>query len=224
MQNDPLAPLFYCKVTDTAVNNIVMCMSDYRRGLDWWLDLFTAYTTRYYTSKITILFTRSSQSVTVFNSRYLVAASNGGRSSCSGFPNCPQPQLPTSNSYSSQRLSGSSPLTNSLTHQPTHTTPLTVNNCPAYNTSAQTTQNTPFLCCSSIVTRGPRRNHHFSVVAAAAVQSPVSRSAPSNGSTCHKINVNHIVIRNKKCHYFNEAYCSPVNTTELYVTRALRLK
>jgi hypothetical protein len=26
------------------MNNIVTCMSDYRRGLDWWLDLLTTYT------------------------------------------------------------------------------------------------------------------------------------------------------------------------------------
>jgi hypothetical protein len=35
--------------------NMVTCMSDYRRGLDWWLDLLTTYalTTRDYTLQIT---------------------------------------------------------------------------------------------------------------------------------------------------------------------------
>jgi hypothetical protein len=39
-----------------------------------------------------------------------VAASNSGRSPSSVFPNCPQPQLPASNSNTSQRLNSSSPL------------------------------------------------------------------------------------------------------------------
>jgi hypothetical protein len=52
-----------------------------------------------HTLQITIRHTRSSQSVTVFTSRCLVAAFNGERSPSYGFPNCPrpQPQLPTSN-------------------------------------------------------------------------------------------------------------------------------
>jgi hypothetical protein len=37
-----------------------------------------------------------SQSVTVFISRWLVAATNGGRSLSCGFPNYPRPQLPAS--------------------------------------------------------------------------------------------------------------------------------
>jgi hypothetical protein len=48
----------------------------------------------------------------VFTSRYSVAASNGGRPLSSGFPNCPQPQLPASHSNSSQRPNPSSSLTN----------------------------------------------------------------------------------------------------------------
>jgi hypothetical protein len=35
-------------------------------------------------------------SSSVFTRRCLVAASNGGRSRSSGFPNCPRPQLPAS--------------------------------------------------------------------------------------------------------------------------------
>jgi hypothetical protein len=47
----------------------------------------------------------------VFSNRWLVAVSNGGRSSYSGFPNYPRPQLPASNSNGSQRLNCSSSLT-----------------------------------------------------------------------------------------------------------------
>jgi hypothetical protein len=43
----------------------------------------------------------------------LIAAFNGGRSPCSGFPDCPQPQLPASHS-SSSRLNPSGYLNNSL--------------------------------------------------------------------------------------------------------------
>jgi hypothetical protein len=42
-----------------------------------------------HTSQITIGHTRSSQSVTFLTNRCLVAASNGGRSPSSVFPNCP---------------------------------------------------------------------------------------------------------------------------------------
>jgi hypothetical protein len=58
-----------------------------------------------------------SQSATVSTSRCLVAASNGGRSPFSGFPNYPRPRLTVSDSNSS-RLNCSSP----LTHQPITTT------------------------------------------------------------------------------------------------------
>jgi hypothetical protein len=47
-------------------------------------------------SQITVEHTRSSQSVTLFTSRCLVAASNGGPSPSSGFPKCPQPHLSAS--------------------------------------------------------------------------------------------------------------------------------
>jgi hypothetical protein len=54
----------------------------------------------------------------VSTSRFSVAASNGGRPPSSAFPNCPQPQLPASNSNSSQRLNRSCPVTNSPTNPP----------------------------------------------------------------------------------------------------------
>jgi hypothetical protein len=63
------------------------------------------------TSEITIGHTRSSQSVTVFTSRYLVAISNGGRSPSSDFPRSPRPQLPASHTNSSQELNLGSSLT-----------------------------------------------------------------------------------------------------------------
>jgi hypothetical protein len=45
----------------------------------------------------------------------LIMAYNGRRCPSSGFPNCPLPQLPASNSNSSPWLNCSSPLTNSVT-------------------------------------------------------------------------------------------------------------
>jgi hypothetical protein len=53
----------------------------------------------------------------VFTCFCSVAASNGGHSPYSRFPNCPQPQLQASHSNSSQGLNSSSPLTHSLTNQ-----------------------------------------------------------------------------------------------------------
>jgi hypothetical protein len=44
-------------------------------------------------------------------------AFNGGPFPSSGFPNCPRPQLPVSNSSSSQKRNPNGYLTNSLTHQ-----------------------------------------------------------------------------------------------------------
>jgi hypothetical protein len=64
-----------------------------------------------HTSQITIGHTRSSQSVTVFTSHCLVIASNSGCFPSSGFPNCPQPQLPASHSNNSQQLNPSGHLT-----------------------------------------------------------------------------------------------------------------
>jgi hypothetical protein len=65
----------------------------------------------FYNLQIAIGHTRSSQSARVFTNRYYVAATNGGRSPCSGFPNCPRPQLPASHSNSSQQLNPSGYLT-----------------------------------------------------------------------------------------------------------------
>jgi hypothetical protein len=64
-----------------------------------------------HTSQITIGNTRYSQSVTVFISRYLVAAFDGGRSPSSGLSNYPRPQVPASNSNRSQRPKRSGYLT-----------------------------------------------------------------------------------------------------------------
>jgi hypothetical protein len=52
--------------------------------------------------------------------------------------NCPRPQLPASHS-------NWAPVVISLTHQPTHFTPLTELNCLAYNISGRAAQKTSFL-------------------------------------------------------------------------------
>jgi hypothetical protein len=66
----------------------------------------------------TLWYTHTSVHSHVFISRCSVAASNGGRSPSSGFPNCPRPQLPASHSSSSQRLNSAVLwLTQSLTNQ-----------------------------------------------------------------------------------------------------------
>jgi hypothetical protein len=56
----------------------VMCMSDYRRGLEWWLDLLTTYTltTRDYTLQITDNTDYFPQSITVSTSRFLATDFN----------------------------------------------------------------------------------------------------------------------------------------------------
>jgi hypothetical protein len=114
------------------------------------------------------------------NSRCLVAASNGRRFLSCGFPNYPRPQLPAPHSNSSQRLNRSS----SLTHSPT-------NNSRAYNNSARTTQKTPFLCCCAIVAfmsvGVPMLSIPSHCLATAVLYLLISRSLPSNRSTCHNI-------------------------------------
>jgi hypothetical protein len=92
----------------------------------------------------------------VFTSRCLVADSNGGRSRHLGFRTIPVPQLPASHSNSSQGLNPSSPLTNSLTHQPTqlNSDQVTLANCPDCSISAGIAQKTPFLCCCSMFAVG----------------------------------------------------------------------
>jgi hypothetical protein len=117
-------------------------------------------TVRDYTWQFTITHTHASVHSHVFTSRFSVTASNGGRSPSSGIPNCPMAQLPASQTNSSQRLYRSSPLTTSLTHQPTlyllthqlnQLSLLSLINCPAYNVSARTAHKTPFLCCYVVV-------------------------------------------------------------------------
>jgi hypothetical protein len=70
--------------------------------------------------------------------RCLIAASKGGPSPYSAFPNCPRPQLPASHSNNSQQLNPSRYLTDWLTNQ------LTASAC---NISTRTAQKTLFLCC-----------------------------------------------------------------------------
>jgi hypothetical protein len=105
-------------------------------------------TARDYTLQFTIIYTHTSVHSHVFTSRCSVAASKGGHSPSSRFSNYPRPQLPASNSNSSQWLNLSSSLTNSVTHQPTNCaqlTNLTPINCFAYNISAPIAQKTTFL-------------------------------------------------------------------------------
>jgi hypothetical protein len=68
--------------------------------------------------------TNFSQFATVSTSRCLLVTSNGGRSTYSGFPNYPRPQLPATNSNSSQYLNCSS-LTNLQTNPSLPCTALT---------------------------------------------------------------------------------------------------
>jgi hypothetical protein len=85
---------------------------------------------RDYILQFTVTYTHTHTSVhsQVFTSRCSVAASNGGLSLSSRFPNYPWLQLPGSHSNSSQILSLSSSLThwltNSVTHHPTNSTQL----------------------------------------------------------------------------------------------------
>jgi hypothetical protein len=87
---------------------LFVCMSDYRRGLDWKSDLWDFLIQRVTTLYVSLLHTYTHVHSHVFTSRCLVAASNGGRSPSSGFLNCTQ--LPDSNSNNSQGLNRSSPL------------------------------------------------------------------------------------------------------------------
>jgi hypothetical protein len=88
-------------------------------------------------------------------SRCLVTVSNGGRSPSSRFPNCPRPQLPASNSNSSQQLNP--------THQPTR------------STSLHWTEPTPLSAYT--IRHGPRREHQFPVSSLVRVRNLL----PSNG-------------------------------------------
>jgi hypothetical protein len=72
----------------------------------------------------------------------------------------PVPQLPASNCNSSHGLNRSdrsNPLTHSLTHQPSRSTPLYLTKlytCPGHNASAGTAQETPILGVPSFLRAG----------------------------------------------------------------------
>jgi hypothetical protein len=93
-------------------------------------------------SQTTIGHTRCSQSVTIFNSDCSVTASDGGRSSFSGFPSHPRPPLPASHSIISKQLNPQL-LSTKLTNQINQLILLT---CPTCSISARTAQETPFFC------------------------------------------------------------------------------
>jgi hypothetical protein len=131
-----------------------------------------------FTNSHTLQFTRAYTEVfTVLTSCCLVAASSGRCSPSSGFPNCPLPQLPASNSSSSQQLNCSSPLTlHWLTDWPTEWPA----DCPAY-LSMDCTKNTIhlllwkhacLLSCSLLM---------------AVVYLLISWSLPSNLYTCQNM-------------------------------------
>jgi hypothetical protein len=61
-------------------------------------------------SQVTVSYAQSSQSVTVFTSRCLLKASNGGLYLFYGFPKYPRSQLQSSNCNSSHNMSHNSPL------------------------------------------------------------------------------------------------------------------
>jgi hypothetical protein len=128
----------------------------------------------------TLQFTRTRTEVCsascIFTS-FLVTASNGECSPLSGFLNCPLPQQRSSNSNSSKQLNCSSPITMSLTHQPTLLTPLTNAHrlsCLKHFSTYRTENTIPLLFAGRCL-------------ATAAVQSPISRSQPSNESTCRNM-------------------------------------
>jgi hypothetical protein len=106
---------------------------------------YTLQTTVLHTSQLTIGHARSFQFLIVFIRRCLVPASNGWHYPSSGFTNGPWSQLPASHSYSSRQLNPVGYLT--ITHQPTHPTPLT----PYWLVLLMTSQH------------GPQRKHRPSV-------------------------------------------------------------
>jgi hypothetical protein len=79
-----------------------------------WYSAWLHFTVHYYTHTHTSVYSH------VFTSRCSVAATNSGRSASSGFPNYPRAWTTSSHRNKSQRLNHSSPLTNSLAHQPTN--------------------------------------------------------------------------------------------------------
>jgi hypothetical protein len=119
---------------------MVTWYSGYRRGLDWRLDFLNFLIQRVTTFYSSLLLT--SVHSHVFTLCCLVAASNGGRSSSSGFPNYP---LASASGFSQQHLTMTQPqqFCNGLTRQPTQLTDWTLTN----NISTRTAQTTPVLCC-----------------------------------------------------------------------------
>jgi hypothetical protein len=139
-----------------------------------------------------LLHTHTSVPSHVFTSCCSVAACNGGHSPSSGFPNYPRPQLPASHSNSSQRPNISCPLTHSLTHQPTtlHFTQLNwlhFTNYPAYNILAWIAQKTSVFCCCIQLLPWKHACLQSCYLVTAVVYLLISRSLPSNGSTCQII-------------------------------------
>jgi hypothetical protein len=153
-----------------------MCTEyDYSQVLDWWSDLLDSLilsmTTLYNSVSLSLSHTHThmrarmlslSLSLStvhshIFTSCCLVVASNGRSPLPLGFW--------TASSLNYQLLKAIEPQqsSNSLTHQTTalHLTELNwtqlnstdsilLTNCPAYNVLAQTTEKSPFLCCSLI--------------------------------------------------------------------------
>jgi hypothetical protein len=126
-------------------NIFTFLWSDFKRDLDWWLDLLDTFNPQLVTTYHCHTHIQSQVfSIMVFTSLCLVAASNDGYSPYSG--TILVHKLQAFNSNGSQKLNLSSSLTNSLTHQPTlhfncsTALPCTLFNCPAYNTSERIAQ------------------------------------------------------------------------------------
>jgi hypothetical protein len=103
------------KVSITSLHYCVNCYCHVIEWLQTGFGLVIGFIAHLYTQFVTYTsqtgHIRSLQSVTFFTRRCLIAVSNDGRFSLSGFSNCPRPQLPDSNN-SSQILNVSNPLTN----------------------------------------------------------------------------------------------------------------
>jgi hypothetical protein len=67
----------------------------------------------------------------------------------------------------------------------------TLTNCPAYDVTARNTQKTPFLAAVSSCCRVKHASLRSRYLVTAVVFLLISRSLPSNGSTCH---IMHIIL------------------------------
>jgi hypothetical protein len=87
-------------------------------GFGQWSDLLDSLTHRVTTFYNSLLYTQTSLHSHTFTSRCPVAASKGGRTSFSRFPNCPRA---SATSFSQQQFTATEPqqFSNSLTRQPT---------------------------------------------------------------------------------------------------------